>query len=64
MFGQLKPGYKMAAKMEEEVPRVLRMLGYPFSISKQYLYSVGSPHTWPHLLAAIMWMMEIVQVIF
>jgi len=51
----------MVAKMEEEVPRVLKGLGYPFTISNSYLYSVGSLHTWPHLLAAVMWMIELIN---
>ncbi|XP_012937749.1 kinetochore protein NDC80 homolog [Aplysia californica] len=61
IYSKLHPGYKMATKMEEEVPRVLKMMAYPFSLSKTYLYSVGSPHTWPHLLGALIWMLDLIE---
>ncbi|KAH9490924.1 kinetochore-associated Ndc80 complex subunit ndc80 [Bulinus truncatus] len=51
-------GYKQVPKMEEEVPRVLKLMGYPFTISKTQLMSAGSPHTWPHLLAALIWIID------
>ncbi|KAK0047416.1 kinetochore protein NDC80 [Biomphalaria pfeifferi] len=56
--GQYWFGYKQVPKMEEEVPRVLKLIGYPFTISKTQLMSAGSPHTWPHLLAALIWIIE------
>ena len=52
----------MGVKMEEEVPRVLKMLGYPFNISKSSMHAAGTPHTWPYLLAALVWMVELVKV--
>lgn len=35
-----------------------RSLGYPFPISKTGLVAVGSPHTWPALIAAIDWLVD------
>jgi len=61
IYKLLQPDYKMTTKMEEEVPRVLRLMAYPFNISKTYLYSVGAAHTWPHLLAALSWMLDIIM---
>ena len=49
-------------KPEEEVPKILKSLGYPFTIHKRSLASVGSPHTWPILLGALHWLMELVKV--
>ena len=37
----------------------MQSLGYPFNISKTALYAVGSPHTWPGLLAAVTWLIEL-----
>jgi SMC interacting uncharacterized protein involved in chromosome segregation len=45
-----------------EVPEFLNFLGYPFKIRKQALQNVGSPHAWPLLLAAIVWMVELIDV--
>lgn len=43
----------------EEVPSVLKTLGYPFTVSKNHLLNVGSPHSWPILLGAISWLMDV-----
>jgi kinetochore protein NDC80 len=38
---------------------MFKRLNYPFQISKSSLYAVGSPHTWPALLAALSWVVEL-----
>lgn len=48
-------------KVVDEVPHVFRDLGYPITIKRAWLSSVGSPHTWPHLLAALMWLQEYLE---
>jgi len=48
-------------KFEDEVASAFKALGYPFNISKTALYAVGSPHTWPGLLAAITWLIELLS---
>lgn len=48
-------------KFEDEVAAAFKALGYPFNISKTALYAVGSPHTWPGLLAAITWLIELLN---
>lgn len=55
------PNFKFGAKFEDEVPTVLKTLGYPYSISKGALAAVGSPHTWPHLLAALSWLVDLLR---
>jgi kinetochore protein NDC80 len=45
--------------MEEEVPALFKRLRYPFGISRSALFAVGSPHTWPGLLAALVWLTEL-----
>lgn len=49
------------AKFEDEVSNFFRALKYPFNISKTALVAVGSPHTWPGLLAALSWLIEVLQ---
>ena len=61
LFKQVEPGFKMVAKVEEEVPAMFKRLRYPFPISKTALVAVGSPHTWPPLLAAITWLVELLK---
>ena len=55
------PNFKFGAKFEDEVPTVLKTLGYPYTISKGHLSAVGSPHTWPHLLAALAWLVDLLR---
>lgn len=44
-----------------QVPQLYKRLKYPFQISKSNLTAVGSPHTWPSLLAALTWMVELLS---
>jgi kinetochore protein NDC80 len=48
-------------KLEEEVPQLYKRLRYPFAISKSNLTAVGSPHTWPTILAALCWVVELLN---
>ena len=56
---QVDPHAKNVGKMEDEVPALFKRLRYPFAISKSALFAVGSPHTWPGLLAALAWLVEL-----
>ena len=49
------------SKFEDEVSMAFRNLGYPFNISKTALVAAGSPHTWPTLLLAITWLIELLE---
>lgn len=49
-------------KFEDEVSMAFRCLGYPFPISKTGLVAVGSPHTWPALIAAIDWLVDLLTI--
>ncbi|XP_068697967.1 kinetochore protein NDC80 homolog isoform X1 [Montipora foliosa] len=48
-------------KPADEIPKVFKMLGYAFPISKSNLQSVGSPHAWPILLGALCWLIELIR---
>uniref|UniRef100_A0A8C6MAZ4 Kinetochore protein NDC80 n=1 Tax=Nothobranchius furzeri TaxID=105023 RepID=A0A8C6MAZ4_NOTFU len=62
IYCQLDPTFVMPnSKVEEEVPALLKALGYPFVLSKCSMYSVGAPHTWPQALGALMWLIDSVK---
>ncbi|KAL3162304.1 hypothetical protein ABBQ32_009992 [Trebouxia sp. C0010 RCD-2024] len=61
LLKQVDPHMKPLGKMEEDVPQLFKHLKYPFQISKSALFAVGSPHTWPGLLAAMNWVVEILN---
>ncbi len=48
-------------KFEDDVAMMFKTLGYPFNISKTALVAAGSPHTWPSLLLAITWLIELLN---
>ncbi|XP_054587491.2 kinetochore protein NDC80 homolog isoform X2 [Nothobranchius furzeri] len=63
IYCQLDPTFVMPnSKVEEEVPALLKALGYPFVLSKCSMYSVGAPHTWPQALGALMWLIDSVKI--
>lgn len=51
----------MFGKIEDDVPAFFKRLRYPFQISKSSLFAVGSPHTWPTLLASLVWITELLS---
>lgn len=58
IYGFINEKYKVGTKPEEEIPRIIKMIGYPFLISKSSMFTVGSPHTWPTMLAALSFMVD------
>lgn len=58
---RIDPTFVFLKRFEDEVPAILRALGYPFSISKSALSAVGSPHTWPTLLGVLTWLMGLLR---
>ncbi|KAM9810614.1 kinetochore protein NDC80 homolog [Neosynchiropus ocellatus] len=63
LYCQLDPTFAMPkSKAEEEVPVILRVLRYPFVLSKSSIYSVGAPHTWPQALAALTWLIDNIKI--
>lgn len=51
----------LSGRVEEEVPALFKRLRYPFAVPRSALQAVGSPHTWPALLAALAWLVELLQ---
>uniref|UniRef100_A0A8C6GFM8 Kinetochore protein NDC80 n=1 Tax=Mus spicilegus TaxID=10103 RepID=A0A8C6GFM8_MUSSI len=63
LYGFLCPSYELpGTKCEEEVPRIFKALGYPFTLSKSSMYTVGAPHTWPHIVAALVWLIDCIKI--
>jgi kinetochore protein NDC80 len=60
LYRKVDPAFTIE-KLDEDVPNVFKSLRYPFTISKSALASVGTPHTWPSLLAALTWMVNLLQ---
>ncbi|XP_074390549.1 kinetochore protein NDC80 homolog isoform X1 [Zonotrichia albicollis] len=58
----LCPSYELPdSKFEEEIPKIFKDLGYPFALSKSSMYTVGAPHTWPQIVAALFWLIDCVK---
>jgi SMC interacting uncharacterized protein involved in chromosome segregation len=64
LYRHMDPNYKPeeTPKLEEEVPVLLKMIGYPIAVNKSALQSIGAPHTWPTLLGALHWMAEAIRI--
>ena len=61
LYRLIDPNYETGDKKPEEaIPAIFKSLAYPFAISKTALYAVGSPHTWPALLGALTWLVELI----
>jgi len=61
LYKKIDPRFSLSANVAEDVPAMFKRLRYPFNISKSHLQAVGSPHAWPSLLAALNWMVELLQ---
>lgn len=62
LYTSLDPDFGFSSKWEDEVIAVFRKLRYPFTINKSYLSALGAPHAWPHLLGALSWLVELLDV--
>jgi len=61
LFQRFDPNMKTFGKIEDEVTSFFKRLNYPFQISKSALFAVGSPHSWPAVLAALTWLVELLN---
>ena len=62
IYSMLDENYKVGTKHEEEIPRIMKMLGYPFLISKSSMFTIGTPHTWPTMLAGLSYVVDLINV--
>ncbi|GJP32996.1 hypothetical protein CLOM_g17574 [Closterium sp. NIES-68] len=61
LLARIDPRFKLGAKPDDDLVAALKWVGYPFSISKNALHSVGTPHTWPPLLAMLHWLVQLLN---
>lgn len=57
----LKPNYKMGKNIEDIVPKLLTLYGYPFTIPKSHFQVIGVPQTWPTIVLALTWLRISIQ---
>lgn len=64
LYHKFDPNFQFVKKIDEDVLYCLKALKYPFSdtISRSQLTAVGSPHSWPNMLAVLVWMVESLEV--
>ena len=60
LYHKFDPNFQFVRKIDEDVLFCLKALKYPFTdtISRSQLMAVGSPHSWPNMLAVLTWMVE------
>ncbi|CAM4428557.1 unnamed protein product [Lepidochelys olivacea] len=60
----LCPSYELPdSKIEEEIPKVFKELGYyPFPWPKSSMYTVGALHVWPQVAAALVWLIDCIKI--
>ena len=60
IFCQMDASLKLRSL--EDVPGYFKALGYPFIITRSSMHAVGTLHTWPKLLAALVWLVDLLKV--
>lgn len=55
----LPPSSLAPPTLEEKVFGVVRALGYPFNLGKATLIAMSAPHSWPHLIGFLSWLVDI-----
>lgn len=61
VYRYLDSSYVLPNRFEEEIPRLLKLMAYPVQMSKSSFITVGSPHTWPSVLAMLAWLVDVVN---
>eukprot|EP00003_Mantamonas_plastica_P012512 TRINITY_DN22435_c0_g1_i1.p1 TRINITY_DN22435_c0_g1~~TRINITY_DN22435_c0_g1_i1.p1 ORF type:complete len:629 (+),score=276.58 TRINITY_DN22435_c0_g1_i1:39-1889(+) len=62
LYNIIDPHFKFSAKNpEEEVVMIFSTLKYPIKINKSAVVAPGSPHSWPSMLAALVWICDLLD---
>jgi SMC interacting uncharacterized protein involved in chromosome segregation len=59
LYKKIDPNYLFSDKLEDEIPLLFKQLRYPYAVQKSAIFSCGSPHNWPKLLGALVWLVEL-----
>ncbi|KAK8400386.1 hypothetical protein O3P69_003221 [Scylla paramamosain] len=62
IYQHLDHSYTLPPRFEEEIPKLLKNIDCPFQLTKSSFVTVGSPHTWPVVLAALAFMVDFVHI--
>lgn len=57
----IDPGYEWKSAPEDEIPKFFKQIHCPFSLNKSSLRSVGSIATWPSVLQALGWLVDLLN---
>lgn len=61
LYGFIDNSEKIGQKIEDEFPRLMKQLRYPFPVAKSAMFTIGSLHTWPSLLGALHWLTQLIE---
>jgi kinetochore protein NDC80 len=59
IFRTFDPNLQFNGKFEDDLVALFKLMGYPCNISKSNIAAAGTPHAWPSLLAALVWLIEL-----
>lgn len=60
IYRQLDRNFDLG-RPEEDVPAIMSTLGYPHQIKKVCFTPLGAPFSWPYLLNALDWLIDLVE---
>eukprot|EP01025_Chloroclados_australasicus_P011651 TRINITY_DN150_c0_g1_i6.p1 TRINITY_DN150_c0_g1~~TRINITY_DN150_c0_g1_i6.p1 ORF type:complete len:541 (-),score=66.48 TRINITY_DN150_c0_g1_i6:170-1741(-) len=52
---------KQITNPSDDVPALFKRIQYPFQINQRLLVTVAAPHTWPHLVAALAYLVDVLN---
>lgn len=61
LMQRIDPTFEFVGRFEDELPILLKCMGYPFSMSRSALSAMGSPHTWGALIGVLEWLMGLAK---
>ena len=50
--------------MVEVVPKMFKKLGYPVTIKASTMQTISATHSWPRILGALTWLIDLIHVKF
>jgi len=62
LLANVDANFKFIGKFEDEIPSVLKLVGYPTTVGRSALTAIGNPTSWPQLLAALSWLTDLLKV--
>ncbi|XP_076364365.1 kinetochore protein NDC80 homolog [Tachypleus tridentatus] len=60
LYGFWDSKYTASNRPEDEIPQLMKRLGYPFPIARSMLITIAR-HSWPSLLGVLVWLVELIM---